>query len=77
MGGAAATRRGPRPVLTGPASLFIGCRNQRPGLTKTLGGALIADVWLWPGRALLVSDDPADRTALTALRRFVLWSDEA
>ena len=60
------------PVLTGPASLFIGCRNHRPGLTKTLGGALIADVWLWPGRALLMPGDETDRTALTALSRFRL-----
>jgi hypothetical protein len=65
------------PVLSGPANLFIGCRNQRPGLTKTLGGALIADVWLWPGRALLLSDAAPDRGALMALRRFWLWAEDA
>jgi hypothetical protein len=65
------------PVLTGPASLFIGCRNHRPGLTKTLGGALIADVWLWPARALLMPADDADRAALTAMRRFWLWAGDA
>lgn len=63
------------PVLSGPARLFIGCRNQRPGLTRTLGGALIADVWLWPGRALLLSGEATDRAALMALRRFWLWAD--
>jgi len=77
IGGVQAQAQARAPVLTGPASLFIGCRNQRPGLTKTLGGALIADVWLWPGRALLLSDEPADRKALMALRRFHLWSDDA
>ena len=61
------------PVLTGAGHLFIGCRNQRPGLTKTLGGALIADVWLWPGRALLGQADPD----LLALRRYWLWSGAA
>ena len=65
------------PVLTGPASLFIGCRNHRSGITKTLGGALIADVWLWPGRALLVPADDTDRAALAALRRFWLWIGDA
>jgi hypothetical protein len=65
------------PVLTGPASLFIGCRNHRPGLTKTLGGALIGDVWLWPGRALLMPGDATDHAALTALRRFQLWTGDA
>lgn len=63
------------PVLSGPGHLFIGCRNQRSGLTKTLGGALIADLWLWPGRALLMSQDPADARMLMALRRFQLWSE--
>ncbi len=63
-------------VLSGPANLFIGCRNQRSGLTKTLGGALIADVWLWPGRALFGSDAATDRAALVALQRFALWADE-
>ncbi len=76
MGGPQATAQARAPVLSGPGALFIGCRNHRPGLTKTLGGALIGDVWLWPGRALLLSDAPADRAALKALRRFLLWSDD-
>lgn len=76
MGGLQAQAQARAPILSGPGALFIGCRNQRPGLTKTLGGALIADVWLWPGRALLLSDDPADLAALMALRRFLLWADD-
>lgn len=77
IGGAKAEAQARAPVLTGPGHLFFGCRNQRPGLTKTLGGALIADVWLWPGRALLLSDEPSDSKALMALRRFLLWADGA
>lgn len=61
-------------ILNGPASLFIGCRNQRPRLLKTLGAALILDVWLFPGRALLHSDTPADTKALAALKRHHLWT---
>jgi hypothetical protein len=60
----------PDPLLNGPAQLFIGCRNARKGLTKTLGAALITDVWLWPDRDLWVE---APRT-LCALRRFHLWT---
>lgn len=55
-------------ILQGAASLFIAARNQRPKLLKTLGGALILDVWVWPGRA---GPDPA---TLTALRRYHLWA---
>lgn len=76
VGGARADTQGRAPVLSGPASLFIGCRNQRPGLTKTLGGALIADVWLWPGRALLMPETAGDRAGLMALRRYWLWSED-
>jgi hypothetical protein len=59
------------PVLHGPASLFLAARNQRPKLFKTLGGALILDAWLWPGRALLAEPESS---LLTALRRYHLWA---
>ncbi|WP_044006947.1 hypothetical protein [Jannaschia sp. CCS1] len=61
-------------ILTGSASLFIGCRNQRPRLLKTLGAALILDVWLFPGRALLHEDTEQEAKALTALNRHHLWA---
>jgi hypothetical protein len=65
------------PILSGMGHLFVGCRNQRPGLTKTLGAALICDVWLWPGRTLLGSDRAEDRASCLALERFWLWSEGA
>ena len=77
LGGPEVTATAPGPVLSGKGHLFIGCRNQRPGLTKTLGGALIADIWAWPGRALLGGDTPEERAALLAMRRFWLWADDA
>lgn len=77
LGGPEVTATASAPVLAGMGHLFIGCRNQRPGLTKTLGAALIADIWLWPDRAILGSDRPADRATLLAMRRFWLWADDA
>ncbi len=61
-------------ILQGVGSLFIGCRNNRPRLLKTLGSALILDVWLFPGQALLHSDASEDRAALVALKRHHLWA---
>ncbi|MDG3040587.1 hypothetical protein [Roseicyclus marinus] len=75
LGGEEAEVKAKAPVLSGPGHLFFGCRNHRPGLTKTLGGALIADVWFWPGRAILTPGGAEDRAALLALRRFHLWAD--
>lgn len=75
LGGPEVTATASGPVLSGMGHLFIGCRNQRPGLTKTLGGALISDIWAWPGRALLGGDAPEERAALLAMRRFWLWSE--
>lgn len=59
-------------LLKGEAALFIGCRNQRPRILKTLGSALILDVIFFPGRALLY--EPA-APELRALKRHHLWAD--
>lgn len=75
LGGPEAEERARAQVLSGAGNLFFGCRNQRPGLTKTLGAALIADVWFWPGRALLQAEAAEERAALVALRRFHLWAE--
>lgn len=72
LDGARADAQAREGVLQGAGSLYIGCRNNRPRLLKTLGSALILDVWLFPGRALLHSD--TDRAVLTALRRHHLWA---
>lgn len=54
------------PILNGAGNLFIAARNHRPKLLKTLGAALILDVFLWPG---VVPHD-----TLTALRRYDHWA---
>lgn len=61
-------------ILHGPANLYIGCRNQRPRLLKTLGDALILDVWLFPGCALLHAPEPEAARTCRALRRHHLWA---
>lgn len=71
IGGAEGHEEASAPILSGAASLFIGCRNQRPKLLKTLGGALIRDVMLWPGRDVLTGRNGT----LHALERFALWSE--
>lgn len=64
---------GASPRMGCPASLFIGCRNQRAGLQKTLGGAVIHDVLFWPDHALLIPQNAQDHGALAALRQFFIW----
>lgn len=72
LGDARTEGRAATGILSGTADLFIGCRNQRPRLLKTLGSALILDVWMVPRRALL--HDAAPTPALTALHRHHLWA---
>ncbi len=59
--------------LDAAADLFIGCRSNRTGLTKTLGASVIHDVMFWPDRALLRSDDARDLGALHGLHRYRRW----
>lgn len=51
----------PLPAL-GPADLFIGCRNARPGLRNKLGSFHLFDVLVWP------EDEQPDLAAALALR---------
>jgi len=44
--------------LKGECDLFIGCRSDRAGIGKTLGDALISDVFFWPGRDLFDVSEP-------------------
>ena len=73
LAGVAETCTGPGPILSGAANLFVGCRNQRPRLQKTLGSALISDIWVLPGRAILGAADAETRHILSALRRYLTW----
>lgn len=60
--------------MDAPADLFIGCRSDRSGLVKTLGGARIHDVIFWAGRAVLAQTDPVDALRLDLLERYLRWT---
>ena len=57
--------------MDGPADLFVGCRSNRAGLSKTLGAGSIRDVLFWDGRALLAEESS---TELAALHRYFRWT---
>lgn len=60
--------------MDAPADLFIGCRSDRSGLVKTLGGARIHDVIFWSGRAVLAQTEPVDAARLDLLERYLRWT---
>ncbi len=62
------------PGMAHPADFFIGCRSNRAGLAKTLGGSQLHEVLFWPDRCLLASTDPEDRAALATLNAHVRWT---
>jgi len=72
-GGIRVESRGKIDGAEGPVDLFIGCRGHRKGLAKTLGNALIGDVFFWPDRSLLSPRDPVDQTQMAALSSYVRW----
>ena len=45
--------------VSGLSDLFIGCRSHRKGILKTLGELSLADVFLWPDKDILASDNEA------------------
>jgi hypothetical protein len=65
--------QGKLPEMSGAADLFIGCRSDRSGLIKTLGGACIADVIVWPDRSVLDSFRGDDIAAREALMEYFHW----
>jgi hypothetical protein len=65
--------QGKLPEMSGAADLFIGCRSDRSGLMKTLGGACIADVIVWPDRSVLDSFRGDDIAAREALMEYFHW----
>lgn len=72
-GGVRVESRGKIDGADGPVDLFIGCRGHRKGLAKTLGNALIGDVFFWPDRSLLSPRDDTDRAQMAALSSYVRW----
>jgi hypothetical protein len=73
-GGRSTMAQGRVQGMDAPADLFIGCRSDRSGLVKTLGGARIHDVIFWAGRAVLAHADPADAARLDAVDRYLRWA---
>lgn len=74
LGDAVAEVAGKVPGLAQQADFFIGCRSNRGGLAKLLGQSQLHEVLFWPDRCLPGSDDPEDRAALAALRRYLRWT---
>ena len=69
--GAQAIGAGVAVGMDGSADLFVGCRSNRAGLSKTLGAGRIRDVLFWNGRALLAEDRSPE---LAALHRYFRWT---
>ncbi|MES2916453.1 MAG: hypothetical protein V4753_15150 [Pseudomonadota bacterium] len=74
LGDREAVVSGTIPGMAHPADFFIGCRSNRAGLAKTLGGSLLHEVMFWPDRCLPGSTDPEDRAALATLNAHVRWT---
>jgi hypothetical protein len=66
--------RGEIGAFSGAAELFIGCRNHRGGLGKTLGAHETSDVFFWPDQMLLAPSDTAEAASLNALRSYWRWN---
>ena len=60
--------------LRGEAELFIGCRNHRAGLQKTLGDLQISDLIFWPTGAVLAAPGHAETDQAAALSEFWRWT---
>lgn len=74
LDGRSARAEGVVPAMAHPGDFFIGCRSNRPGLTKTLGASRLHEVLFWPDRALLGSAGPDDSAALAVLDRYRCWT---
>lgn len=71
-GGPVTRATGQVPGLDGAAELFIGCRNHRSGLAKTLGSSRISDVIYWPQQML--PDGHVTTPDLRPLYDFWIWN---
>ena len=66
--------RGEVPGLGGTAELFIGCRNHRSGILKTVGAGRISDLFYWPERTLIGPASVPIDPSLTLLYDFWRWN---
>lgn len=66
--------RGSVEGLAGAAELFIGCRNHRSGLQKTLGDLQISDVIFWPSGTVLAAPGMTETDQSAAVSEFWRWT---
>lgn len=74
MDGREAVGEGRVPDMKQKADFLIGCRSNRPGLTKMLGDARLHEVMFWPDHALSEIAAGEDAVVLSALERYHRWS---
>lgn len=74
MDGREAVAEGRVPDMKQKADFLIGCRSNRPGLTKMLGEARLHEVMFWPDHALSETGAAEDALVLAALERYHRWS---
>lgn len=73
MDGLEAVGEGRVPDMKQKADFLIGCRSNRPGLTKTLGDLRLHEVMFWPDHALSETGAAEDAQVLSALERYHRW----
>jgi hypothetical protein len=73
-GGAVKEALGDVPSMGGIAELFIGCRNHRKKLAKTLGDLWISDLIYWPGKAIVPAEREQMTAEISAVNEFWRWA---
>ena len=73
-GGVVQEALGDVPSMGGLAELFIGCRNHRKKLAKTLGNLWISDLMYWPDRAILAAEGAEITAEISAVNEFWRWA---
>lgn len=53
-----------------PGNLFVGCRSDRRGITKTLGDFRMRDIFFWPDKNVL---EPDYSETLNAIDEYIMW----
>lgn len=73
-GGAVREAQGDVPSMGGMAELFIGCRNHRKKLAKTLGDLWISDLMYWPDKAIVPAENAETTAEILALNELWKWA---